>query len=377
MSKSIKIGPGFYLHERPNGIYQVRVTNPETGKRHGRSLRTDSQLKAVTDAKALYQRFLLGEWSPWGAAREGVPLKEAWRLYARAKRSSNRPKTIRDYRGVLDVLMQDAGLTWKDPITSITRDDVYALLSRDLSDRTRETYYAKLRAFFSWCVEHGHAPSSPVDGVKRPPKPDPVPDGLTRDQFDRLVSAVIDLQDARYVSGRHDNPEWLIGFFRFVAAFGLRPGEAASVKWSDVRDDGFLFVRATKTRSERMVTITPSGQDVLDRLALTSRCDYVATNYTGRGKVAHAYASKKFREAKHAAGIDPKFRLYSLRHTYAREYRIRGGALHMMGGEMGHRDLRTTLKYGNVYPDARGEYTRSIFGDHNPSKQPRNGDPEL
>ena len=379
--KTVNLGPGFSYRRRSNGIFQLRVydgSRPKGDQRKEVSLRTDSPSLADQRAREYYNRYRIGEWSPWGAIEEGLTIKEAWKRYERAKRGHMRVKTLSDYRRVIDVLLSSCGLTWASALSSVTQDDVHDLLGRDVSDSTRETYYAKSRAFFSWCVSTRLIQSNPVSDIPKPPKSDPIPDGLSREQLDTLldtVSAFRNLEShKRHYHTPHLNPEWAENYFRLVAAFGLRPSEAVRLTWRDIQAEGFILVRATKTRSERMVTVTPMGEDALARCRVVSACKYVATNHSGESPVSASYANRIFRRAREAAGLDETLTLYSLRHTYAREYRIRGGALHMLGSEMGHRDLRTTQKYGNINPSIRADYTRSLFEKADPSKQPKNGD---
>jgi site-specific recombinase XerD len=119
-------------------------------------------------------------------------------------------------------------------------------------------------------------------------------------------------------------------------------------------------VGVTKTYRHRAVTLIPQARSVLDTLSRTKPLVLPAAM---GGMINVEYLSKVFRRCSDLAMLPKRYTLYSLRHTFAAEYRRRGGTLHGLQYELGHQSITTTEKYGHLGPDERRLYTLRVFTD--------------
>ncbi|MDA1028675.1 MAG: tyrosine-type recombinase/integrase [Bacteroidetes bacterium] len=81
------------------------------------------------------------------------------------------------------------------------------------------------------------------------------------------------------------------------------------------------------------------------------------------GSLNVEYLSKVFRKCADTAKLPSRYTLYSLRHTFAAEYRRREGILYGLQHELGHTSIQTTQRYGHLGPDERRLYTVNLFTD--------------
>jgi integrase len=121
----------------------------------------------------------------------------------------------------------------------------------------------------------------------------------------------------------------------FAAATGLRPGEWTALEWRDIdlaagvvyvrRAYGDGEVKAPKTR--RSLRAVPLQATALEALALLPRridSPLVFPGARGGYLDLHNWRSRAWRRAQQAAGIEPRRRVYDLRHTFA-TFALRAG----------------------------------------------------
>ena len=137
------------------------------------------------------------------------------------------------------------------------------------------------------------------------------------DQIRMLMEAALQLPPADSVT-----MHCIIGL---IAVTGLRRAEACALRLTDVVEDG-LVVRETKFAKSRLVPLSESTRDALDRYLtrrrkLGANCDHVFVLSTGK-PVGPATLTELFRKLAHAAGLrggkgDPGLTLHDLRHRFA------------------------------------------------------------
>jgi integrase len=141
-----------------------------------------------------------------------------------------------------------------------------------------------------------------------------------------------------------------------LAYAGLRPGEALSLRWGDIRENTLLIQRAislgqeadTKTRQHRTVRmLAPLAADLLSWRMASGRPDdheLVFPGKDGRPWTLSAYQSwrrRAFRRAIEAAGL-VRARPYDLRHSFASLLLHEGRSVIYVARQLGH-DARLTL----------------------------------
>jgi integrase len=156
-----------------------------------------------------------------------------------------------------------------------------------------------------------------------------------------------------------------------LAYSGLRPGEAAALRWADVGERTILVqrateadgaIKATKGRKSRSVRLlAPLVADLREwrmaagrppaRALVFPRPDGAAWT----GEDWSNWRSRSWRTACERAGQDPVPRPYDLRHSFASLLLAEGRTVHYVAGQLGHSPVLTLTTYGHVmaeYADA-------------------------
>lgn len=98
---------------------------------------------------------------------------------------------------------------------------------------------AAARNFSRWAVRKGWLPMDPTDSIERPDSPHAEPRILTPEEVDRLLVAA---------------GPWR-GWFAVLLFAGLRPSEAAWMKWPDCIRDGEIIVSRVGKRAKTVRTV--------------------------------------------------------------------------------------------------------------------------
>jgi integrase len=140
---------------------------------------------------------------------------------------------------------------------------------------------------------------------------------------------------------REDDARWV----RFMVATGLRDGEAARLRWSDIElGRSVMIVRGvhSKSRKSRRVPLTRAALEVLAELP-NDRVGLVFGSKVRRKRLGQAWT---------AAGFGGRFpTAHDLRHTFASWAIAKGLDLEELREVMGHRSVVTTQRYLSAYGD--------------------------
>ena len=131
-------------------------------------------------------------------------------------------------------------------IASVGLTEVEAYLDKAKSSGSRMTRLNRLSTLLSFAVKRGYLASNPADASERVQHEYRTPEILTVQQCHALLEAT-----------REHDPRFLPHIVLCLFA-GVRPGEAARIKWADVDlTTGLLTVDAedSKTRSRRIVEL--------------------------------------------------------------------------------------------------------------------------
>lgn len=145
----------------------------------------------------------------------------------------------------------------------------------------------------------------------------------------------------------------------FLLASGLRVGEALSIGWNDrtFMADGTIavLVRDSKNGDARVVPgIRPP--------ASPPKCQAGAAGpFAG---ISHSAFDHAFRAAKATLGLagDRELVPHSLRHTYATRLVVAGVPLSVVARLLGHRTVRTTMRYSHVSDEDAARWVRQVSG---------------
>lgn len=317
------------IHEPQRPRKAWRVDWVQHGRRHTRRFRTRREAQAFAGRTAEGPVQVAGRETLAGWA-------ERW---ARHHYPTVEPGTRRNYADLLDKWV----LPWLGGarLAQLTRQDV-----RDWRDQIRAagcpSYSANkaaavLRLVLKAALDDEVIGANPAAGLRRLPtvKPERVPATLVEVEAIRLA-----------VPGPLDRVA--VGLMAYA---GLRPGEVAALRWTDVRE-GSVTVRhggrvtgQTKTGNIRVVPfIAPLAQDLA---AVADRDGEPGFQDVGN------WRSRVWKPAAARVGAG-HLTPYSLRHTYASLLIAEGRQVHEVARLLGHTTVALTLStYGHLFDEAQ------------------------
>jgi len=205
-----------------------------------------------------------------------------------------------------------------------------------LKPRSVNRELGTLRSMFTRAVAWQYIKDHPMKSVKELKYQKRTPAFLTLEQVDKLLEAC-------------EHP--LLRLFVLLAAYtGMRRSEIEDLKWSDV-DFGRKEIRVqedTKNNEYRVIPIGGLVEEALRR-AYSPFQEYVLSQENGR---PYRNISKRFREVIKAVDV-PTIRIHDLRHTFASNLVMGGIPLNVVQELLGHRDIKTTMIYAHLAPNAK------------------------
>ena len=156
---------------------------------------------------------------------------------------------------------------------------------------------------------------------------------------------------------------------------GMRQGELAGLKWSDIDFDQRHIVcqrsydGPTKAEDVRYIPIFDPLLPILLSLK-NSRNRHPVYLFTNSAGNRHTVSARVFKQVFHRildrAGFEKPntkqahyIRFHDLRHTFASHYMLRGGDIFKLKEILGHKDIRMTQRYAHIGPNAfKNEYGR-------------------
>lgn len=241
-----------------------------------------------------------------------------------------------------------------------------------LHDRSVARHMSTLRSFGRYLVEEGLLEESPAALLDMPATPRPLPEVLTPEEVDRLLSAP-DLETAR---GLRD-----AAMLETLYATGLRVTELVSLRMIDIDFDRGVVLCMGKGRKERMVPIGENAREMLQRYISDGR-PYIARGAGARSRrngpnaalfvTAQSRAMtrqgfwKLIKRYAEKAGIEKPISPHRLRHSFATHLLAGGADLRAVQALLGHADIGTTQIYTHVHR----ERLRNIYDEAHPRARP-------
>jgi integrase len=143
----------------------------------------------------------------------------------------------------------------------------------------------------------------------------------------------------------------------FACATGLRPEEWIALRWGDIDREartcrvcrtftaGALSREAKTTAGLRSVALQATALASLDRLPIPIRASQLVFPAPEDGHVNLTnFRNRVWYPAVQEAGLERR-PVYQTRHTYATLALAAGARIEWVSSQMGHRDLRTTLRF--------------------------------
>ncbi len=351
------------LHNR-NGVFYATFSDSARKPRQRRlSLGTRQRRTAERLLARLDEAYALATWDPWTGTPDDVlapvrveaPKKvgEAAALYMDHVRETFSPTTIRTRRTLIARFVAHVGPSLY--AERLTAGHVSAFMKANgAAPSTQNHRLIALKSFGTFCLAHGMMTESPAHTVPTPKTPARLPRAVTDEELAAVLEAIPD--------GR----AWTRSVFKFAALTGLRAGELARLRWTDVDDERRLL--RIETQKNGKAQTQPMPRAALAVLATAPRRgDYVFTSPLERSDVRNVDTFKNlldeaFRAGREAAGIGRKITPHGLRHRYCTKIAESGANAFTIAAAARHADVKTSQRYVNISNQRLRSELDSVFG---------------
>ncbi|VVD64838.1 tyrosine recombinase XerC [Pandoraea cepalis] len=290
-----------------------------------------------------------------GASDDETPLEPGIRHYLTSLASERKlaELTLENYTRDLRQLQR---LARGRSLESLEHGDIrrfaMQLHSEGLVGRSIARKLSAWRGYFAWLAQRTSLAANPVDGVRAPKQPKPLPKALSPDQASALVE---------FVSGTSAEAVRNRAMFELLYSSGLRLSELTSLDHRYVEAEGYRSV-SWLDLPEREVVVTgkgnkrrrvPVGEKAaqalagwLDMRAGLATAEPHALFLSARGKRIGARAVQQGL-ARHAlaAGLPTHVHPHMLRHSFATHVLQSSGDLRAVQEMLGHSNISTTQIY--------------------------------
>lgn len=334
--------------------------HPVTGEKRRHREAADKEVTLKRDALAAERALKIKLTTPPPKPEEvqkDAPFADFAGHWKDARRADWKPTALRGYEQILRVHLVPAfrGRT----VRSITAEDVQRYksdrLSKDgLAPKTVNNHLGVLGSLFEDAVKWRYAEHNPARQVKpcRADRVDEDFDFWTAEESDSFLAAIMEVR-----------PRWT-PFFLTALRTGLRLGELAALRWTDV-DFVARKVHVRRSFSHGAETLPKSGKG--RSIPMSPRLYSTLAEH----KLAHGGGERVFlsdegevldsNRVKHAfwAGIKAadvrRIRIHDLRHSFASQLVIAGESLFKVQTLLGHSDSTMTQRYAHLRAEDLGE----------------------
>jgi len=262
------------------------------------------------------------------------------------KQHEAHPRTHKRYRVSSKPLIAFFGKLPLDAISSGQVEKFKLARAGEISPAGTNRDLAALRFMLNFAIRQESIFRNPVSGVKFLPEG---PGSM------RIVSHQ---EQERYLAVA--NP-----LLRDVAVLiletGMRPEEVYTIRVENVHvAKGYLFVTNGKTYfARRNIPLTEKALEVLESKLPKVKGPYLFSQGRDPNR-ALASVQKLHDSALRGAKIQPRFRVYDLRHTFGTRSAMAGVDLGTLKELMGHSKISTTMRYVHPTPEHKREAVKKL-----------------
>ena len=239
-------------------------------------------------------------------------------------------------------------------MAGLARDDIERWRDRRLEEVGAASIrhdFVFLRGLYKYArLEWGLALPCPTDDVTAPPPPNEREVRVTPGEITRLLDYCCDSQTPL-----------LYSYALLLLLTGMRPSEAASLRWEQVRlTERRIVLTKTKTGRGRSVPLADEAVALLERLR-PEMCGSLLF-FLDEGDMpepASNHFASQFKRAAARAGL-PGLTPYSLRHIAASYLVMSHVDIATVREILGHRDISTTMRYTHINDAHRIEAIQAL-----------------
>ncbi len=208
---------------------------------------------------------------------------------------------------------------------------LYCITTLKLSENTLHSRINAIKFYFEQVLGR----DTLFFDIPRPKKPSILPRSINIEEIKRLFEVTDNL--------KHNT------MIKLCYGMGLRVSELVNIKVSDIDSSTMrVFIQRSKGKKDRYVNLPDS---LLEQLREYYR-QYKPKEYLFEGQYGGQYsirsAQSVFKDALKKANIHKQVGIHGLRHSFATHLLENGTDIRFIQELLGHRDLKTTLRYTHV-----------------------------
>ncbi len=273
--------------------------------------------------------------------------------------------TLAAYANDLQVFLQAMLHQKKSSWSDVTPPDVVrhamSLSDKALKARSLARHLVALRGFFKFLSREGEITKNPMATVEIPKIGRKLPNFLTLDEVDKVLSAA---------KGRaEEGPEGVrnLAMMDLLYATGLRVSELVNLAVDDVHADRGFLKTMGKGKKERLIPVGRTSLQSLEYYIQTSRetlkkgrkTQAVFVSRLGKSMTRQMFW-KILKDLTRRAGISKNISPHTLRHSFATHLVQRGADLRSVQAMLGHADIATT----QIYTHLNMSHLKSVASKH-------------
>ena len=248
---------------------------------------------------------------------------------------------------------------WDVPPRKVEREMIERYLGRLFEQGREKSSQARalsgIRSFFNFLLLTDEIEASPAELITAPKFGRHLPDVLTTDEIDRILSAI----DTSTVKGLRDS-----AMLELLYSCGLRVSELVSLRLGDLFfGEGYIRVTG-KGDKQRLVPINDIARDKIrfylgERRTDSRSEDILFLNNRGT-QLTRVMVFTLLREAARRAGIEKRISPHTFRHSFATHLLEGGAGIRQVQELLGHESILTT----EIYTHLDSEHLRRTVEEH-------------
>lgn len=250
---------------------------------------------------------------------------------------------------------------WDVPPRKVDRPMIEQFMARlfdlDREKSSQARALSSIKSFFNFLMINDRIEASPAEFVQMPKFGRRLPDILSVDEIDRIITSV----DTSTVKGLRDQ-----AMLEVLYSCGLRVSELTSLRLQDLFfDEGYIRVIG-KGDKQRLVPISSVARDRIRRYlekrpGARSNEEVLFLNNRGR-QLSRVMVFTLLKEAVRRAGIDKHISPHTFRHSFATHLLEGGASIRQVQEMLGHESILTT----EIYTHLDSSHLRQTVEEHLP-----------